>query len=194
MSVCFVRTVVDEWECSCSFSSSKGIHNQSSWSNSISSNIKGIRLNFPSRFSASFSSYRSQGSFYCCQASAFTRGWSSRNDLPFFRNGVSQLVYRPSRSSSELISIFNPASLLAGKALLYEAENDRSKTEKIESDVLSIGCDIEWDLSREQRLRLSFVFEEVKRSLERRYEAVEDWVRASGCEYWIPCARYPCFF
>lgn len=49
----------------------------------------------------------------------------------------------PSRSSLELTSILNPASLLAGKPLLYEAENDRSKTDKIEEDVLSIGCDIE---------------------------------------------------
>lgn len=59
-------------------------------------------------------------------------GGSSCNDLRFFRNGVGQLVYRPSRSSLELTSLLNPASLLAGKPLLYEAENDRSKTEKIE--------------------------------------------------------------
>jgi len=130
---------------------------------------------------------QAQGSFYCCRISAiYTMVFLQRSS--FLQEWCRSIGVR---SSLELTSISNPASLLAGNPLLYEAENDRSKTEKIEEDVLSIGCDIEWDLSREQRLRLSFVFEEVKRSLERGYEAVEGWVRASGCEYWIP---YPCFF
>nr|YP_009382649.1 hypothetical protein AEK19_MT2217 [Utricularia reniformis]ART32363.1 hypothetical protein AEK19_MT2217 [Utricularia reniformis] len=47
---------------------------------------------------------RVYGAFYCL-LSSLCHLHGACNDLPFFRNGVSQLVYRPYRSSSELNSI-----------------------------------------------------------------------------------------
>jgi len=82
---------------------------------------------------------QAQGSFYCCRISAiYTMVFLQRSS--FLQEWCRSIGVR---SSLELTSISNPASLLAGNPLLYEAENDRSKTEKIEEDVLSIGCDIE---------------------------------------------------
>lgn len=83
---------------------------------------------------------QAQGSFYCCRISAIYTSWWG---VFLQRSSFLQEWCRSIgvRSSLEFTSISNPASLLAGNPLLYEAENDRSKTEKIEEDVLSIGCE-----------------------------------------------------